>query len=419
MTLTIDQRLRINVALDGHFPKNPVAISHFGDLLSEYRGSGIAAPHLIEEIETGDEGKLWSCVWEAMLYRHLHALGYDLRGTSSARGQNGPDFCLNYGGRRIWIEAVAPAPTGMPAEFLQPAAAQEEVVSRRKPDIERVLRCTSAIGDKLKKLATYKAGGLIGANDCAVIAINICRLSDIDPDGNGISQYPLSMEAVFPIGPLAVMMARDGTINGPATNIARVSVTKPSGREISTALFLDDDSSIVSAIIQCHQRHVYNTRLSLALIHNPLALNPIPQGQFAADKEYVSNFVDDMLEVHDICLERRVDCARDSLVRRYGAREDIVVPQLFQANGVTGKFSESKKNVDRWCVMQEHLSHRRVLGWLVSDDGILEKHVVVDVGRGELRDLTPPVDDRVRTFLAHDGEEDEFLAMPSQLVLVR
>ena len=81
---------------------------------------------------------------------------------------------------------------------------------KTKPDDERVLRFTSAVADKRLKLDEYRAKGIVGANDCAVIAVNICRLSDWDPDGNGISQYPLSMEAVFPIGPLAVSLTSDG-----------------------------------------------------------------------------------------------------------------------------------------------------------------------------------------------------------------
>jgi hypothetical protein len=45
-------------------------------LLSQYAAWGLGPPHLIAEIETENEGKLWSYIWEAMLYRHLRSAGY-------------------------------------------------------------------------------------------------------------------------------------------------------------------------------------------------------------------------------------------------------------------------------------------------------------------------------------------------------
>jgi hypothetical protein len=118
----------------------------FVEQLTAYAGSGFSPPNLIAELETGDEGKLWSCVWEATLYRHLCLIGYKLRNPVRKKGQNGPDFCIEREGRTIWIEATVPSPEGIPAEYLA-LPRKGEYLWKKKPDEPRVLRCTSAISE--------------------------------------------------------------------------------------------------------------------------------------------------------------------------------------------------------------------------------------------------------------------------------
>ena len=141
---------RIAEALQERFHDNDMALEHFGGLLEEYAESGLSPPHLISEIETGSEGKLLSNIWEAMLYRHLHSKGYELHGTVKKAGQHGPDFCIHLQDKKIWIEAVVPSPEGIPSDWLEPIR-HGEIRARKKPDKQRVLRCTSAIKDKQKK----------------------------------------------------------------------------------------------------------------------------------------------------------------------------------------------------------------------------------------------------------------------------
>jgi hypothetical protein len=79
---------RIAAALERRFPNNKIAPPHFGQLLTEYVGANIGPPHLVDEVETGDEGKLCSYIWEAMLYRHLRAQGYEPQGVAKRSGQH-------------------------------------------------------------------------------------------------------------------------------------------------------------------------------------------------------------------------------------------------------------------------------------------------------------------------------------------
>ena len=301
---------RIAVALQKLFPNNNVAPNHFGELLTQYAESGLSPPHLVAEIETGDEGKLWSYLWEAMLYRHLRSMGYALRNSVRAAGQHGPDFCVDHQGRTIWIEATVPSPEGIPVDWLEPPR-KDKYRLKTKPDQQRVLRCTSAIVAKQKKFAEYRTKGIVGANDCMVIAVNICRLSDWDFDGNGISQLPLMMEAVFHIGPLGFPITREGKLDGPAQHLPRFAVAKASGSEIQTANFLDPQFANVSAVIQGHQKDMLANALFLSTVHNPLANNPLPISLFGSCKEFVAERCGDEFQVTDMAMKER--CAESHL----------------------------------------------------------------------------------------------------------
>jgi hypothetical protein len=292
---------RFAVALQRRFPNNKVAPKHFTELLAQYAESGLSPPHLLAEIETGDERKLWSYIWEAMLYRHLSSMGYALRGSVTAAGQHRPDFCLSYQDRTIWIEAIVPSPEGIPPDWLE-APSPGVLRVKTKPDQQRVLRCTSAIYDKQKKFAEYRSKGIVGEYDCTVIAVNICQLSDWDIDGCGISQLPLLMEAVFPIGPLGLPMTREGKVDGPMQHMRRFTVKKRSGREIQTANFLDPLFANVSAVIQGHQRGMFDRNLQLSIVHNPLAGNQLPKGLFGVSKEFVAEEQDGTYLVKNVAM---------------------------------------------------------------------------------------------------------------------
>lgn len=175
--------------------------------------------------------------------------------------------------------------------------------SKTKPDVERVLRCASVIADKRKKFAQYRQKGIVWENDCTVIAVNICQLSDHDMDGNGISRYPLTMEALFPIGPLAVPIGLDGSL-GEAENTARFTLRKATGNEIPGAYFLETEFANVSAVVQAYQRDTHGKDLILATVHNPLALNPLPTGLFGARKEFVAEADDDVTSCAMLAVRR-------------------------------------------------------------------------------------------------------------------
>jgi hypothetical protein len=273
--------------LAARFPGNDEYVEHLGQLLLGYKDAGLAPPHLVPEITSGCDGKLWAGIWEAMLYRHLSSLGFTPQGTVTKSKQLGPDFAVIYEGRRIWIEAVTPSPKGIPSDYLEPPK-KGEIKLKPVPYEERVLRWTSVLVDKRKKLESYRKQQIIDDTDCAVIAINSCRLQDYAPDDLGSSSLPFAVEGVFPIGSIAYPITPDGKPDGEPRNVPRYIVSKPNGSQVRTDNFLDPCFANVSAILGYWRKDMLKGSLDLTLVHNPLATIPLPRGILGARKEYVA-----------------------------------------------------------------------------------------------------------------------------------
>ncbi len=280
--------LNILEILTARYPDSPKTQDHFHELLMAYHGSRLAPPHILKELATGDDGKFWAHIWEALLYDHLSKLGFEFRsGGVTKSGQRGPDFGIMYDDRTIWIEAVTPSPQGIATEHLTaPQNGEFKVLS--VPHEQMLLRWTSALRDKQDKLATYLKEEVISPKDCTVIAINGRRLSYWEPFDVGISQLPFAFEAVFPVGPIAVPIRREDRTAGAAAHTMRFSIRKPNGADVPTANFLDPAYANVGAVLGCTQGSLLNGGLSLSVVHNPLAAEPVPVGILGATKEYVA-----------------------------------------------------------------------------------------------------------------------------------
>ncbi len=273
-------------------PRVPISAElndHLVELLSVYRDSGQAPPNLVREVTSGDDGKIWAHVWEAMLYRYLSNLGFEPQtaGVKKA-GQRGPDFGIVHEGLRIWIEAVTPDPKGIPSDYLEPPK-QGVVEFRPVLQEERLLRWTSVLSDKRKTLESYRTQDIISARDCAVIAVNSCRLQEYAKNDLGCSGLPFAVEAVFPIGPIAFPITPEGKPAGGPVNVPRSEIQKPNKSLVSTENFLDPNYANVSAIIGCWQKDMLNEALLLTVVHNPLATIALPKRILGANKEYVAD----------------------------------------------------------------------------------------------------------------------------------
>lgn len=264
-------------------------VQHLEELLSAYQASALAPPNLVREVASGDDGKLWAHVWEAMLYRHLMNMGFEPQSAGVTKaGQRGPDFGIMHQGLRIWIEAVTPAPKGIPSDYLEPPK-KGVVKVRRVPQEERLLRWTSVLSDKRKKLEYYRTQNIINAKDCTVIAVNSCRLQEYAMNDLGVSGFPFAVEAVFPIGPIALVFTPEGEPVGEPVNVPQHAIKKPNNSSVATANFLDPNYANVSAIIGCWRKDTLDEGLQLTVVHNPLATIPLPIEILGADKEYAAD----------------------------------------------------------------------------------------------------------------------------------
>ena len=171
-----------------------------------------------------------------VLARHLIEQGFDIQSNDP-----GPDFSFEIDGKNVWIEAIAPEPTGLPEEWIE---ARGVIVV---PYDQILLRWTNALSVKEKKFLEYRDKGIIQNNDVCVIAINGHLLRE----PRGISQLPYAVEAVFPIGPLAVSFNKRTSERSDLYNSERWSVRKPSGADVPTDLFLNQANRYSSAVVEC------------------------------------------------------------------------------------------------------------------------------------------------------------------------
>ena len=258
---------------------------HLRRLFACYLESGLAPPHMLAEIKTADEQKLWAHIWEAQLYRHFRLLGFDFRtGLVSGAGQVGPDFGIVNGDRTIWVEATVPGPEGICLEWISPPTKSATV--KAKPYNQILLRYTSAFAAKSKVFREYRDKGIVGSRDMTIIAISGCRLYDHAFEDRGISGLQFPVEAAFPVGPLAIPLDENNCQSGEQHNIPRYHIPKISGASVSTIGFLDRHHSHVSALLGGFRKFWSESELGLTLVHNPLAENPLLTGILGASTEF-------------------------------------------------------------------------------------------------------------------------------------
>lgn len=253
--------------------------------------SGLADPKFVGELTSGSDSKFWSCVSEALLAERLKDKTLPAR---SKPGQ-GPDLLVLDGDRKVWIEVICPEPVGLPDTWLN----IEPRTVGSFPHQEILLRWTSAVKEKSERLlgstdgkvAGYVGKGVVAPNDAYVIAINGCRLRHGPFSALlGISQFPFAAEAVFPFGPYQLQINRESLKVVERGHQIRFHIEKRNGALVPVSTFLDPRFAAVSAIwaVDLDGSSVVGNREPTAIIHNPLAKNPVPPGFLKADDEYAA-----------------------------------------------------------------------------------------------------------------------------------
>ncbi|WP_125460963.1 hypothetical protein [Rhizobium sp. CIAT894] len=252
-----------------------------------------------------DDGLYWGAMSEILLAdRLLYA------GLQPTHQEPGPDFRLDHVGKTIWVEVVTPLPTGIPAEWLQ----HEPGNAVYFPGEAMLLRWTAAIKEKAEKLRGnsalgklgYLGSGIVHADDAYVIAVNGLLLrgggfgrGDGFPQLEGISQFPLAVEATYAVGPYSITINRETLEKVSAGLSHRPRLKRPKGADVPADTFHDPNFGPISAVwaVDIGYGSTLHTLQPMAVVHNPHARNSIPFGLLPAHEEFTLELTDDEMAV--------------------------------------------------------------------------------------------------------------------------
>jgi hypothetical protein len=269
---------RVRAFLAEHFKNRPPSLAELTALWETYARLGLPNEDFVAEFTNGKPASLAQRTWELLLAQHLHDQGHELTCVG-----NGPDLRLEHGGVRVWVEAVCPEPTNLPADWLEGSKPGEFKVFNF-PHEEILLRWTTVFDAKFSKLKTYLEKGTVLPTDAYIIAINGCQLG-ITPGARGITQMPFGVETVFPVGPLRYSINRATNKIEGASISPRFSIINHNNTSIPTTPFVDPVYSGVSAVFGCAMDRRHGTPLAMHVVHNPLATVPVPHGLFGVDED--------------------------------------------------------------------------------------------------------------------------------------
>jgi hypothetical protein len=239
-----------------------------------------ADEHFLTEVRTDFNSRFWEMYLTCAILN-----GAPTRGYCVTCPKPGPDICVEFDGRRIWVEAIA-ATNGKPGN---PDTLVEPTPDRVIPEDKIVLRYTNAILEKYRKYTGYVQSGIVDKADAYIIAINKSRLAfrwaqaEVD--------LPRFLKAVYPIGQLEFVIDRQDPRNNRMQNRTRFTIRKANNQEVPVQTFIDPSWSGLSAVI-CSDADASSSKAPLGydfeIAYNPLAQNQVPLGIMPTCREWFS-----------------------------------------------------------------------------------------------------------------------------------
>lgn len=209
----------------------------------------------------------------------------------------GPEFYIVIGGKKVWIEAIAAEP-GQGPDAVPPLPNNPEV-AQPVPEKEILLRLTNALDVKWKKYTNDVGKGIIHADDCYVIALNGWGASNGRPEPNGITYL---FKAVLGFGDSVVFFDPENQTPPKSSYQWRDQLVKKSGSPVSTTAFLSAAYEGINAILYGHE-DICNVPSVIGsemfCLHNPHAKNPLPSGAFRFGTEYRYDLTTGKIEHQD------------------------------------------------------------------------------------------------------------------------
>jgi len=243
-----------------------------------YRESAPYVDHDSAEKATRD---LAAVFWELQLAYAVKSAGKNLvqRDRLKYKNNKGPDLFVE--DPDVWLEAVV-ATRGEGLDALQYPETMMKVCKKDFNGI--VLRLRSVIEDKSKQFNEYKKDGIVKPNQATVIAISGVLFPDRFP-----GKPPEIVRAVYPAGNLATEFNRVTKTMSDLYLEYRDCVKKIGGAGVATDIFLKPEFSHISVVLYGYVNWVDPPNppgADFIIVHNPMALTPLPDGWFPFGVEY-------------------------------------------------------------------------------------------------------------------------------------
>lgn len=287
--------------LGERFADAPRQRAYYTDVWRDFERAGLSGDEFVSGLTGTSTTQFRQRVWEMLLARHLLACGHQV--TSRPKGE--PDFRFEVNGQVVWIEAISPTPgPDLPPDWTAFDPANPGPWVGNVPNREMLLRWTGAFNTKAEKCKEYRRRGVVRRNDGFVIAIDGSQLSK-SPDTHGVSQMPFVVEAVFPIGPIAVGIDPDTGKLGPAFRTVEVIVENRNKSPVYKERFFRPEFAGVSAVLgSCPSPHA-PPMLPVQIAYNPLAQAPVAPGHLGSyAEEWCARAVSQDAEGQDWVVER-------------------------------------------------------------------------------------------------------------------
>ncbi len=247
-----------------------------------------ADKEFVKEFGRHPEERFWEMYLGNRLLEGRKALRKRSQLPKSERDE-GPDFCIQKGRRKIWIEVIAPSPGDennldkIPDLFVSGT----DIESRRKIE----LRIASALKTKTDKFTRYREKGIIGPTDSCVVAIAACQFA-LEADAEGDAEPPLPITTVFPFGEEVVTIDPE---TAEFTSLSHkysgeIERAKKEGKKLDAVrrtAFQNEYFAGIDGLIWSHRstgNFLGNTD-DLVFVHNQLAKHPLPKGWLARLEE--------------------------------------------------------------------------------------------------------------------------------------
>lgn len=243
-------------------------------ILDRYLQEHLDDPHFINELLSNKPEVFRQRLSELLMADWLWRNGFSL--TSPAKG-HGPDFLVQKGRHRAWLELYTPEPQGIdPLDLTPPMVGEFRV--RSEPFKERLLRWTQGLQSKRTQLEKHIVAGIVKPGEPCVLAINGQLLNPIWSDITGISRHPVPVELGFGAGPRAVTWRPDSGFERQFHTTYRPTVAKTETANVDTHVFQDSKFNMVSAVlgVALHDHGYEGRPYPSAVVYNPYATNRIP-----------------------------------------------------------------------------------------------------------------------------------------------